>query len=559
MPLDIYSDGAAYYAYLPYWFIYDTKDFSFLQAVQKKYPDKRYADNVHLDNERGVYLNKYYPGTAVLISPFFFIAHGVEKISERPADGYSYTYRLFVSIAAIFYWLAGSIALYLLLLNLKLPRYAAVIAIITITFGTNLFYYVVYAPSYSHVYSFACVSWMIFVGEKWVRTDKSKHLLILGILLGLAFIIRPTNVLGVLIIPFFFTSFKAFIERVKTLFTQKITTLLAAVFLMTMCVIFHLWNFSLITGEWRLNTYTDEGFDYLTSPYICEVLFSVRRGLFLYAPALLVSFFGLFFLYKKRRNLFWGFLLTFGVFTYITASWWCWWYGGGFSMRPYVDIMAIFGIPLAILLSSLNPYLKAFTLFIILGCIYLTQIFSYQLSRNILHYDGVNWNQFKEVFLKTDTRFEWHVFLDFDTIPKNYQEIGQSINFYQYEKKISDDVKIVSTENYEDDLSLKLYTPSQSNDYFAARIKGQFKLSFPYTKPFYRINYFKKDSEIIRKEIFISGKIPYLNEWTTVSVDLFPQLKMDELDSVEIVLSEGSTQLRVKELGVKLLKKTSDH
>lgn len=532
---NINADGAGYYIYLPQWFIYQPGNFDFLDEIESNYPDARFGDNFSKIVRQNNYINKYYSGTAVFISPFFLIAHGVESIKGGEADGYSETYQLFVSIAALFYWLIGALAIFLLLQKLKIPPFYAIFTVFVITFGSNLSHYVIYVPSYSHVYSFACVSWIVYIALRWASTNKKGYLYLLGFLLGLSFLIRPTNLIIVIFIPFLFENPKDFYSKIQSLFSKERVALLISIILASLPVMFHFWNTYLQINEFKINTYSSEGFDHLSDPYIFEVLFGVRRGIFFYAPALLFSAFGLIYLFRKRKNLFWGFIVVFSVFTYITSSWWCWWYGGGFSMRPYIDFLVIFSIPLAFMLKHLNKVLKTFFFGLLLFCVWLTQIYSYQVAHFILHYDNITAKQFSEVFLKTADRFQWHPFLTYAKIPEEYSMVKESLDFEQFNLT---GIKI----------------ESDNSDYFAGKIKGQYKLENPNDKPFYQITYFTK-SDTQEESIYFGNKILEVDEFQDVTLDLYPEIKSNELDSVSIVLYASMREIKVKNVQLDILNK----
>lgn len=526
----IYADGAAYYAYLPHWFYYDGEGYSFMKEIIKKYPDSRFDDNLGFGRGLVNGHNKYYSGTAVMLTPFFLIAHAVEVISGGQTDGYSTTYLFMVSIAAIFYWIVGAVALYLFLLRLKIPSIYAIVAILVITFGTNLFHYTIYAPTYAHVYSFACVSLLLLLAQRWINTNRTIYFLLLGLLIGMAFIIRPTNLIVLLFVPFLFNHFTDLTSRLKEVFTRKFVRILLFLVLLIIPFLLHFSNAS------SFNSYGDEGFDHLTDPYLFEVLFGVRRGLFFYFPVLLLALIGVIVLFKVKRPLFWGFILTFLVFTYLISSWWCWWYGGSFSMRPFVDIMPIFAIPIAFLLYRIHVVLKVFAALFMLGAVGLTQVYNYQFNHHIIHYDGMNWSQFETTFLQTGVRFEWYPFLPFDELPEEYSHKMRSIPF---EKDLD------LSPNY---YALTHTITDSSDQMFAACITGDFKLLSSEIKPHFSLQFFKNDSVVRKEDIFFGAFIPSVGGEETIKLDVFPEIKRKEIDSLQIIMISDKSDLEVKNL-----------
>src|ERR1039458_7633898 len=106
----IQADGLGYYSYLPAIFIYHDISFSFINKVHPIY----YALNTSFNpptknfiNEfEGIRVNKYYPGLAVLWTPFFLLALLAARLFGLAADGYSGIFQYSIAVAAVFYtWL----------------------------------------------------------------------------------------------------------------------------------------------------------------------------------------------------------------------------------------------------------------------------------------------------------------------------------------------------------------------------------------------------------------------------------------------------------------------
>jgi len=71
------------------------------------------------------------------------------------ADGFSKTYPILISIAALFYLMIGLLYLNSLLRLYNINEFGRSLTMIAAVFGTNLFYYVVGEAGMSHIYSFA--------------------------------------------------------------------------------------------------------------------------------------------------------------------------------------------------------------------------------------------------------------------------------------------------------------------------------------------------------------------------------------------------------------------
>jgi hypothetical protein len=84
-----------------------------------------------------------------------------------------------------------------------------------------------------------------------------------------------------------------------------------------------------------------------------------------------------------------------------------WYYGGGFGMRPVIDFFVFFVIPLTFLIQYIiqKRYLKWLGYGVIISCIFLAQIQTYQKVNFILPWDGMNKEIYWKIFLKTDSTY----------------------------------------------------------------------------------------------------------------------------------------------------------
>ena len=263
--LTIDSDGSGYYAYLPQWFIYsDSPHFSFLTKICKKYKTDKFTSGLHISGDQGT--SKYFTGTPICISPFFLMNHFLNKLKGVNSDGYSKDFQLSVSIAALFYSLLGIIGLIKLLKLFNLSNSIIALMVVFTSVGTSVNFYASFNPAFSHIYSFCAITWFLYYSKKWGSTSKSKYVIYLGFLLGLIFLIRPTNIFIVLIIPFLFNNYLGFKIALIELVKNNKSKILTAIFLFLGLVFLQVYNVYSQIGQWTLNTYSNEHFDYLLSP-----------------------------------------------------------------------------------------------------------------------------------------------------------------------------------------------------------------------------------------------------------------------------------------------------
>ncbi len=107
-----------------------------------------------------------------------------------------------------------------------------------------------------------------------------------------------------------------------------------------------------MTGHWLWFSYgSDERF-FFGDPAIVKGLFSWRKGLFIYTPLMIFSFAGIIALWIRRSPHALAITTFVPLNIYIIFSWWCWWYGGGFGQRAFIDSYALMAVAAAALLSQ---------------------------------------------------------------------------------------------------------------------------------------------------------------------------------------------------------------
>jgi len=349
----IRDDAKGYYAYLPAVFIYQDLSFSFYDTVENS---KYHYDKLEYDYRytyKGGVVNKYYVGTAIAEMPFFLLAHILSKSLGYPNDGYSKIYWILIGYAAIFYMLLGLFFLAKILQLYELRDIWISIVLFSITLGTHLFYYTSFEPGMSHVYSFAFVSWFMFLVKKYFVKPEEVSVILIAALIGIIILIRPVNGLVALMIPFLAGSWNTLKAGFQFLIKKRLFGLIIGIFVILVIVSIQLIIYKIQTGFYIVYSYSQEGFNFLDSHFI-DILFSYKKGLFLYTPLTFVSLIGGYFMYKKSKYELFTLLVFFSILTYVMSSWWNWWYGGSFSARVYVEYLPIFAILLSYILQEVN-------------------------------------------------------------------------------------------------------------------------------------------------------------------------------------------------------------
>jgi len=393
------ADAKGYYAYLPATFIYHDLNFGFFDEIEK---EKYYNPNTYYDYRSGSnnkVINKYYAGTALAELPFFLVAHLYATVTDSVADGFSKPYMVSVSVAALFYFLSGLLLLNRILEMYSISKWNRVWVIVACTFGTNLFYYVVSEPGLSHVFSFSFFTAFIYTAKRYFLSGDLRWLLFLSLTTGMIVLIRPVNGLILFSLPFIAGDYKTLKEDLVLRLTKEPFKMLLIMVTGSLIVFLQLIIYKVSTGNYIVYSYGEEGFDFL-HPHLIDILFSYKKGLFLYTPIYLVSLFGLYKLWKDTTFTATSLFLFLFVTTYVFSSWWMWYYGGSFSSRVFVEFLPFFMIPLGILLESRLRKKLIIPLIVVLTIVCQIQIFQYRYYE--IHWSEMTKEKYWNVFLRVD-------------------------------------------------------------------------------------------------------------------------------------------------------------
>jgi hypothetical protein len=387
----INGDGLGYYSYLPAKYIYGDVNYEFKwfnQVYKANYAPGTFSnpeDNllVPYGNRK---INKYYPGLSYIWLPFFVMAHGCAKSFGYPPDGFSLPYQWFIALASLFYLFLGLIFLRKLLQKLFHNPFVYTLVPIAIFYGSHLYFYAFRFNSLSHSYSFTFLTLFVYFLVSYFneKDHRLRNLLFCLLWLVISVCIRPLNGLVVLLIPAFFPN-GFFRERLRF---EKIKAPDLLLLLLTAGAIGYQLSITYAqTNHLIPYTYTDERFYFQRSIFF-DALISYRIGLFVYAPLLFVSLFGIPWLPSRKRIIL---PVFFFCILFLYSSWWYW----PIVKRAMVDYYFIPAIFLGALLNQFNRLRGRIAIVALLALtILFYQFKNFQVGRGILD----EFSTYKEVF-----------------------------------------------------------------------------------------------------------------------------------------------------------------
>ncbi len=391
-------DIISYYAYLPATFIYHDLTLEFLKNTKEDFSRKFWPKT----SPTGKPVIMTSMGMSILYAPFFFMAHWYSGLTDFSADGYSAPYRFFLIISCVFYFALGLFYLRKLLVHF-FEDLTISIVLIVITFGTNLWYYITIEPAMAHAYNFSLIVIFTYLTYRWYNKPAIGLSISLGGIAGLISLIRPTNIIIVLI--FLFWDIKSLTDiHNRFLFYYKkyylILIISAAAFVIWIPQLLY-WKMQ--TGGYLYYSYGNSERFFFGNPQILKTLFSYRKGWLIYTPVMSFALAGFCFIWKNRRKYFWVIIIYFALHLYITSSWWCWWWGGSFGLRAMIDIYGILAIPLGMTFEAVHKsgkFIKIPVFIVVSFLVFLSIFNTMQVKRSIIHWDSMTKKAYWSVFLR---------------------------------------------------------------------------------------------------------------------------------------------------------------
>ena len=397
----INHDVKHYYGYLPALFIHhdiELKNSSYFDGNKEYY----------YWYEKGPNDSKVFKtscGVAYFYAPFFFIADAYANWhGGYLKHGFSTPYKVALLVCGLFFFGWGLLLVRKLLFKFQFSDTVVAITVLLIGVGTNLLCYGSQSAPLSHVFSFFLFTAFTLAVMKYEEKMNWKNALLIGLLLGLISIVRPTNlIIGLLLLLYKVHSWKTLIERIQRLLSRyDLIILMLITFILPWIPQFIYWKF--VTGSYLYYPYGDEGFFWL-KPKIYHGLVGFRKGWLIYTPLMITAVVGLFLLKKRVPDFQKAIVFFTTLHIYVIFSWWCWWYGGSYGSRPMVDTYGILALPAAISIERITRMKKwTFPIWIaVFGFFIWLNIFQiFQYVAKTLHYDSMNQQLYFKQFGKME-------------------------------------------------------------------------------------------------------------------------------------------------------------
>ncbi len=335
-------DGAGYYWYLPSVFIYhDLGKQAWADSLIRIYnPGPDNVEGFGFRVENGNVVMKYPAGMALAELPFFFAAHALAKPLGFPADGFSKPYQVAIQFGAL---LVAFLGLWLLrkLLLIYYKDWVVAVCLFALVIGSNYLNYSSIDGSITHSWLFTLYVGLMLCSRSFYSRPSFGKAAVIGLLCGLATLIRPTEIIT-LLIPVLWginsISYSAIRERML-FFKSQLSKLILAGIIGGGIILIQLLYWKTVAGHWLVYSYQDQGFSWL-HPHVLDYALSYRSGWITYTPLMLLAVFGFIPFVRHGSNRVMIVMVSVIAF-YIVSAWDIWWYAGmgGRAMIQYYPLL----------------------------------------------------------------------------------------------------------------------------------------------------------------------------------------------------------------------------
>ena len=373
-------DVFGYYLYLPATFIYHDLRLTDISWVNRLIEEYQTTATFYQATAMpaGGWVLKYSLGMALLNAPGFFVAHIFSLLAGYKPDGFSLPYQYAWVISGLVYTAIGIWMFRKIMLEFFDDKTASILLVI-IVLATNYFQLTAFEGYLSHNYLFTIYTFIVWFTIRWHQQPRWQYSVGLGLAMGLAILVRPSELVCILIPLLWNISSKLNFSQKTALLKSNFRHIFLVAFAIIVGGLPQLLYWKYSSGHWLFYSYNNpgEGFDF-GQPYLLEVLFSFRKGWFIYTPVMLFAVVGFASLYKRSKALFYTILIYFLVNLYIVSSWTCWWYAGGsYSQRALLSSYVLLAIPLGYLIQQARTWNKSLQilLFSVIGLMLFLNIF----------------------------------------------------------------------------------------------------------------------------------------------------------------------------------------
>ena len=275
------------------------------------------------------------------------------------------------------------------------------ITLLLVMLATNIIQYVAIDSAQSHGWIFPLYVFILYFTIKWHEKPKLVFACVIGYIIGLSAICRPTEAIMLFIPLFWGTQTKESAKEKWALVKQHKKHIWYALFFCFLGVLPQLIYWQIATGFFVYDVGSKWQF---LNPFF-SVLFGFESGWFIYTPVTIFFIVGMFFMSKRtllgkpypfNKAVLWYCLLT----IYVIISWFDGNPDSTYSCRRFSEMLPVFSLPMAAYIQYLHAKKWRFV-FYILGLYFIgVNIFQlWQYNKSILHDTDMNMAYYSHIYL----------------------------------------------------------------------------------------------------------------------------------------------------------------
>ncbi|MBS4057623.1 MAG: hypothetical protein KGZ82_09940 [Bacteroidales bacterium] len=390
------------YLYLPATFIYHDpaiSDMAWIEHINAVYKNTHMF--YQLQTVGSFHLIRFFCGMAILLSPFFFLGHLLALLTGQPADGFSAPYQLAMTIAAWFYVAVGLIFIRKVLLKFFSDNIVS-LSLIALYLGTNLLFWTTFDAGAPHTILFTLYAMLLWFTIRWHENPKKTYAMLIGLLLGLIIVSRPSEIIAACIPLLWGISDMSSFRQKATLIKKHYGHLFVLFFFTFLAGLPQISYYYHYTGKIFLDTYTDpqSSLDF-SNPRFAWVLFSFRKGWFIYAPLMFFAVLGFFPLWKRHPTIVPALIIFTALNLFIIASFTSL---ISYGWRAFIQSYALLVFPLAASIAFIakkHKFIQWLSVLVLSFFIWLSAIQGYQIMWGIIDGSRMTKAYYFRIFGKT--------------------------------------------------------------------------------------------------------------------------------------------------------------
>jgi len=318
--------------------------------------------------DTGLPFNLHPIGISLMNAPHFLVGHLISMISGNSLDGYNEVYFTAYTLGTVIYCFFGSWIIFHYLVNyLNYRKTDSMIAVLTMVAATPMLWYIFLEPSMSHGVTFFAASLFILVWLKFRNENSYRYWFFIGLAAGLLVLIRLQDIYFIIFPLLDFIIYKR--KEIKNILGTGLRIILyfGSAFIAFFPLMIY-WKFligSFAPNPMPLtqfflkkppgpNSYQEINFFQPFTPHIKEFLFSTNNGLFVYHPIFILCTAGMYFVYKKHKEIIFPLLFILIAAVYMNSATWDWMGGSAFGMRRIAGVIPVFAIGLVAILDRID-------------------------------------------------------------------------------------------------------------------------------------------------------------------------------------------------------------